>query len=327
MASARLTSFFLPPSAFLLGFALAASAAAQPYPSKPVRVIVPFAPGGGSDLVGRVLAQKLSVALRQQFVPDNRAGAGGRIGTELVAKSPPDGYTLLFATSSVMVIAPAVYASLPFDMPRDFTCISQVASTAYVLITHPSVPVRSVKDLIALAKGRPGKLTYASSGAGALSHLSGELFTTLAGIRMVHVPYKGSSPGTFSVAAGETDTMFSNLLPALPLVKSGRLHALGVTSMKRSSLLPDVPPIRDSMPGFVVEQLYGLLGPAKLPADIVKTLNAETAKAVQAPDTREKLLADGSEVAVSTPEELEKRILAEIAQWSKVIKAAGVRPE
>jgi tripartite-type tricarboxylate transporter receptor subunit TctC len=319
-----------------IGFCLVACAlslaghgvvSAQSYPAKPVRLVVPFAPGGGSDLVGRVLAQKLSASLRQQFVPDNRAGAGGRIGTELVAKSPPDGYTLLFATSSVMVIAPAVYSSLPFDMPSDFTPISQVASTAYVLIAHPTVPARTVKELIALAKSRPGKLTYASSGTGALSHLSGELFTTLAGIKMVHVPYKGSSPGTFSVASGETDTMFSNLLPALPLVKGGRLHALGVTSTKRSSLLPDVPPIRDSMPGFVVEQLYGLLGPAKLPADIVKTLNAETAKAVQAPDTKEKLLADGSEVAVSTPEELEKRIRSEIAQWAKIIKGAGVRAE
>jgi tripartite-type tricarboxylate transporter receptor subunit TctC len=196
-----------------------------------------------------------------------------------------------------------------------------------VLIAHPSVPARSVKELIALAKTRPGKLSYASSGAGSLSHLSGELFTTLAGIKMVHVPYKGSSPGTFSVVSGETDTMFSNLLPALPLLKSGRLHALGVTSTKRSSLLPDVPPIRDSMRGFVVEQLYGLLGPAKLPGDIVKTLNAETAKAMQAADTKEKLLADGSEVEVSTPDELEKRIRSEIAQWSKVIKAAGVKPE
>ena len=322
MLSARNAFWFC-----LFGIALGGSAAAQPYPAKPVRLIVPFAPGGGSDLVGRVLARKLSASLRQQFVPDNRAGAGGRIGTELVAKSPPDGYTLLFGTSSVMVIAPSVYSSLPFDMPRDFTPISLVGSTAYVLIAHPSVPVRNVKDLIALAKSRPGRLTFASSGAGALSHLSGELFTTLAGVKMVHVPYKGSSPGTFSVAAGETDTMFSNLLPALPLVKSGRLRALGVTSTKRSSLLPDVPPIKDSMPGFVVEQLYGLLGPAKLPADIVKLLNTETAKAVQAPDTKEKLLADGSEVAVSTPDELEKRILAEIAQWTKVIRAAGVKPE
>ena len=306
---------------------LGGAAGAADYPARPVRLVVPFAPGGGADLVGRVLSQKLSASLRQQFVVDNRAGAGGRIGTEAVAKSPADGYTLLFATSSVMVIAPALYAKLPFDMPREFTPISLVASTAYVLITHPSVPARSVKELIALAKSRPERLTYASSGVGAFSHLSGELFTTRAGIRMIHVPYKGSSPGTLSVVAGETDTMFSNLLPALPPVRSGRLRALGVTSRSPSTILPGVPAMSSVIPGFVAEQLYGLLGPAGLPRDIVRTLNAETAKGMQAADTREKLLADGSEVALSTPEELEKRIVTEIAQWAKVIKAAGVKPE
>jgi len=306
---------------------LGGAVGAADYPARPVRLVVPFAPGGGADLVGRVLAQKLSASLRQQFVVDNRAGAGGRIGTEAVAKSPADGYTLLFATSSVMVIAPALYAKLPFDMPREFTPISLVASTAYVLITHPSVPARSVKELIALAKSRPDRLTYASSGVGAFSHLSGELFTTRAGIRMIHVPYKGSSPGTLSVVAGETDTMFSNLLPALPPVRSGRLRALAVTSRSPSTILPGVPAMSSVIPGFVAEQLYGLLGPAGLPRDIVRTLNAETAKGMQAADTREKLLADGSEVALSTPEELEKRIVTEIAQWAKVIKAAGVKPE
>ena len=312
---------------FAAGFALAASAGAQSYPAKPVRLVVPFAPGGGADLVGRVLAQKLSAALHQQFVVDNRAGAGGRIGTEAVAKAPADGYTLLLATSSVMIIAPALYSKLPFEMPRDFTPVSLVASTAYVLIAHPSVPARSVKELIALAKKRPGSLTYASSGVGAFSHLSGELFSTLTGIKMVHVPYRGSSPGTFSVVAGETDVMFSNLLPALPPVKSHRLRVLGVTSRGPSSILPGVPAMSSVIPGFVAEQLYGLLGPAGLTREIVRTLNAETAKGMQAPDTREKLLADGSEVAVSTPEELEKSVVAEIAQWTKVIKAAGIKPE
>ena len=306
---------------------LAGGAGAADYPARAVRLVVPFAPGGGSDLVGRVLAQKLSAALRQQFVVDNRAGAGGRIGTEAVAKAPADGYTLLFATSSVMIIAPAFYAKLPFEMPRDFAPISLVGSTAYVLVTHPSVPASSVRELIALAKKRPDRLTYASSGVGAYSHLAGELFTALAGIKMIHVPYKGSSPGTLSVVAGETDAMFSNLLPALTPIKSRRLQALGVTSRTRSTILPDVPLMASVIPDFVVEQLYGLLGPAGLPRDIVRTLNAETAKGMQAADTREKLLADGSEVAVSTPEELEKRIVAEIAQWTKIIKAAGVKPE
>ena len=324
MSSRSWVSLSLATCALCLGYGWAF---AQPYPAKPIRMVVPFAPGGGSDLVGRVLAQKLSVALRQQVVVDNRAGAGGRIGTEAVAKAPADGYTLLLATSSVMVVAPALYVKLPFDMPRDFTPISLVASTAYVLVVHPSVPVRSVKEFIALAKKRPGRLTYASSGVGSFAHLSGELFTTRAGINMIHVPYKGSSPGTLSVVAGETAAMFSNLLPALAPIRGNRLRPLGVTSRERSAILPDVPVMSSVIPGFVAEQLYGLLGPAGLPRDIVRTLNAETARGMQAADTQEKLLADGSEVAVSTPEELEKRIVAEIAQWTKVIKAAGVRPD
>jgi tripartite-type tricarboxylate transporter receptor subunit TctC len=212
-------------------------------------------------------------------------------------------------------------------MPKDFAPISLVASTAYVLVVHPSVPVRSVKDFIALAKRIPGKLTYASSGAGGPAHLSGELFTALAGIRMVHVPYKGSSPGTTSVIAGETDAMFSNLVPALPAIRAGRLRPLGVTSPRGSSILPEVPTLASSLPGFDVEQLYGLLAPAGTPRDIVRRLNAETARAVQGADVKGKLLADGSEVLVSTPEEFEKRIVSEIAKWGKVIKAAGIREE
>ena len=317
-------SFSLFPFLFSLGYGCAI---AQPYPSKPVRMIVPFAPGGGSDLVGRVLAQKLGAALGQQVIVENRAGAGGRIGTEVVAKAPPDGYTLLFATSSVMVTAPALYSKLPFDMPRDFAPVSLAATTAYVLVAHPSVPARSVQDLVGLAKRSPGRLTYASSGAGGPAHLAGELFGALAGVNMIHVPYKGSSPGTLSVVAGETDAMFSNLLPALPAIRGARLRPLGVTSRERSSILPDVPVLASVIPGFVVEQLYALLAPAGTPRAIVTTLNAEVARAMQAADTRERLLADGSEVAVSTPEQLEKRIVAEIAKWSKVIRAAGIKAE
>jgi tripartite-type tricarboxylate transporter receptor subunit TctC len=325
MLSLRNRIYFpLFPFLFSLGYGCAI---AQPYPAKPIRMVVPFAPGGGSDLVGRVLAQKLGAALGQQVIVENRAGAGGRIGTEVVAKAPPDGYTLLFATSSVMVTAPALYSKLPFDMPRDFAPVSLAGITAYLLVAHPSVPARSVKDLISLAKERPGKMTYASSGAGGHSHLAGELLCATARISMIHVPYKGSSPGTLSVVAGETDAMFSNLLPALPAVKSGRLRALGVTSRERSSILPDVPLLASVLPGFVVEQLYALLAPAGTPRAIVTTLNAEVARAMQAADTREKLLADGSEVAVSTPEQLEKRIVAEIAQWAKIIRAAGIKAE
>ena len=303
-------------------------ALAQSYPVKPIRMVVPFAPGGGSDLVGHVLAQKLGPQLGQQVVVDNRAGAGGRIGTELVAKSAPDGYTLLLATSSVMVSAPALYSKLPYDMPKDYSAVSLVAYTTYALVAHPSVPARSVKDLIALAKSRPGRLTYASSGAGGHSHLAGELICSLTGINMIHVPYKGSSPGSLSVMAGETDLMFSNVLPALPAIRSGRLRAIGITSLKRSVLMPEVATVAESgLPGFEVEQLYGLLAPAGTPREIVRRLNEETAKVMQTADIKSRLLADGSEVSVSTPEEFERRIVAEIDKWTKVIKQAGIKED
>lgn len=303
-------------------------AQAQTYPAKPVRLILPFPPGGGTDVVGRLLAQKLGQALGQQVVVENRAGAGGRIGTDLAAKAPPDGYTLLLATSSVMGTGPALYKKLPFDMPKDFAPISLVAYTAYVLVAHPSVPAKSAKALVALAKSKPGGLTYASSGAGGAAHLSGELFSATAGVRMVHVAYKGSSPGMFSVVSGETDLMFSNALPALPQVRNGRLRALGVTTPQRSVLLPEVPTIAESgLAGFEVQQNYGVLAPAGTPREIVARLNQEIGKAMQTEDAKRRLLADGSEVKVSTPQELEKMITAEIAKWSTVIRRAGIKEE
>ena len=301
---------------------------AQGYPSKPVRIIVPFTPGGGTDLMGRLLAQKLASPLGQQLIVDNRAGAGGRIGAELVARSAPDGYTLLLAGSSVMATAPALYAKLQYEMPKDFAPISLVAYTAYVLVVHPSVPARTVKELIALAKSRPGRLTYASSGSGGPAHLSGELFGSMAAVKMIHVPYKGSSPGTLSVIAGETDLMFSNIVAALPSVKSRRLRPLGVTSLLRSTMMPDVPPVAESgLPGFDVRQIYGLLAPAATPREIVARINHEVGKIMQTEDTRSRLLADGTEALVSTPEELERTIVAEIAKWTKVIRQAGIKEE
>jgi len=306
----------------------AAGAQAQSYPAKPIRLILPFPPGGGTDVVGRLLAQKLGQALGQQVIVDNRAGAGGRIGTDLVAKSLPDGYTLLLATSSVMGTGPALYQKLPFDMPKDFAPISLVAYTAYVLVAHPSVPAKSVKDLVMLAKSKPGRLTYASSGAGGAAHLSGELFSAMAGVKMIHVAYKGSSPGMFSVVSGETDLMFSNALPALPQVKNGRLRALGATTPQRSALLPDVPTIAESgLRGFEVQQNYGVLAPAGTPREIVLRLNQEVGKAMRTEDAKSRLLADGSEAKASTPEELERMITVEIAKWSKVIKQAGIKEE
>jgi tripartite-type tricarboxylate transporter receptor subunit TctC len=318
-------------AAGLLLLALAcgnSGAHAQVYPAKTVRLVLPFPPGGGTDVVGRLLAQKLSPLLGQQVIVDNRAGAGGRIGTDLVAKSPPDGYTLLLGTSSVMGTGPALYQKLPFDMPKDFAPISLVAYTAYVLVMHPSVPADSVKSLVAIAKSNPGRLTFASSGAGGAAHLSGELFSAMAGVKMIHVAYKGSSPGMFSVVSGETNLMFTNALPALPQVKSGRLRALAVTTPQRSAILPDVPTVAESgLRGFAVQQNYGVLAPAGTPRDIVNRLNQEIGKVMRTEDARSKLLADGSEAKGSTPEEFEIAIVAEIAMWSKVIKQAGIKEE
>ena len=241
--------------------------------------------------------------------------------------APPDGYTLLLATSSVMVTAPALYRHLPFDMPKSFAPISLLATTAYALVVHPSVPARSVRELVALAQSRPGGLTYASSGTGGPAHLAGELFASMTHAPLTHVPYKGSGPGTLAVVAGETDLMFSNILPALPAVKSGRLRVLGVTSAKRSTLLPGVPTLAEAVPGFEVEQLYALLAPAGTPPEIVNRLGAAAAQAMQASEVKNKLLTDGSEVRMAGPAELEKLIAAEIAKWTTVIRAAGIREE
>jgi tripartite-type tricarboxylate transporter receptor subunit TctC len=304
---------------------LAFSAQAQTYPSKVVRLIVASAPGGGSDLVGRTLASKLGPALGQQVVVDNRPGAGGRIGAELVAKAAPDGHTLLVGTSSLMIIAPSFYAKLPYDMTRDFSPVSLLGFVAYVLVVHPSVPAKSVRELVAIAKARPGRLTFGSAGNGSSSHLAGELFRFQAGLDMVHVPYRASPLATLAIVAGETDLMFSNITPAVPAIRGGRLRPLGVSSLKRSELMPGVATIEESgLPGFRVEQLYGLLAPAGTPRDIVRRLNEEASKAMQSADSRERLRADGSEVMVSSPEEFEKVIAAEIAKWSKVIKQAGI---
>jgi tripartite-type tricarboxylate transporter receptor subunit TctC len=310
----------------LLFAALSTAAGAQAYPTRVIRMIVASSPGGGSDTVGRTLAQKLGSQLGGTIVVDNRAGAGGRIGAEVAAHSPADGYTLLLGTSSLMTVAPALYANLAYQMPKDFSPISLLGTASYVLVVHPSVPATSVKQLVALAKARPGGLTYASSGAGTNNHLAGELFATEAGIKMIHVPYRSSGLATLAVVSGESDLMFSNIVPAVAALRSKRLRPLGIASHKRSPLLPDVATIAESgLPGVVVEQFYALLAPAGTPPDIVRRLNAETAKAMQSEDIRKRLRADGSEVQVSTPEELTQRIVADIRKWEKVARQAGVK--
>ena len=303
-------------------------ARAQVYPSKPIRVIVPFAPGGGADLVGRLVAQKLTESFKQQAIVDNRAGAAGRIGAELVAKAPPDGYTLLMATTSLMITAPALYAKLPYDVQKDFAPVTLLASGSYVLVVHPSVPAKTVRELIAIAKSKKGALNYASSGSGGPAHLAAELFKSMAGVDMTHIAYKGSAPGTMAVLAGETDLMFSNISPAIPAIQSNRLRGIAVTSEKRSSMLPQLPTVAESgLPGFRVETLYAMLAPAATPHDIIALLNAELVKAFDSADVRKRLASDGTEAMVSSPENLGKLIRDETRIWTKVIRDAGIKPE
>jgi len=297
------------------------------YPARAVRMVVPFPAGGGTDVIGRLLAQRLTSSLKQQVIVDNRSGAAGRIGAEYVAKSAPDGYTLLMATTTVIITAQALFPKLPYDSLKDFAPVSPVSTGTYVLVVHPSVPARSVKQLIALAKARPSQLNFASSGPGDTNHLSGELFQLEAGVRLVHVPYKGAGPGTLSVIMGETDLMFSNIVPAMPPVRDGRLRPLGITSAKRSPILPDVPTIAESgLPGFRVETLYAVLAPAGTPAGIVKRLNEATLEALNSADLKERIEADGSQVLPGTPDTLRKIMVSEIDKWTKVIKRAGIKP-
>jgi len=315
--------------AILVALGLPGSALAQEqgYPARALRMVVPFPPGGGTDAIGRLLAQKLTSNLRQQVIVDNRAGAAGRIGTEYVAKCAPDGYTLLMATTTVIITAQALFPKLPYDSLRDFAPVSPVSTGTYVLVVHPSVPARSVEQLIALARSRPGELKFASSGPGDTNHLSGELFQLEAGVRLVHVPYKGAAPGTLSVIMGETDLMFSNIVPAIPPVRDGKLRPLGITSTRRSPLLADVPTIAESgLPGFQVETLYALLAPAGTPSDIVHRLNAAALEALSSADLKHRIEADGSQVLPGTPDALRKIMVAEIDRWTRVIKRAGIKP-
>lgn len=302
-------------------------AAAQSYPARPVRVIVPNAPGSSPDLIARLIAQPLGERLGQQVVVDNRAGAGTMIGGEIAAKSPPDGHTLLMGVAT-LAINPATYKKVPYDALRDFAPITLVASVPGILVVHPSLPARSVKELIALAKARAGEIAFASGGHGSYSHLSLELFNTMAGIRMLHVPYKGSGPAVIDLLAGHVSAMISNALSAIPHVRSGRLRALGVTSAKRAAVMPDVPAIAEAgVPGYESVQWTGLLAPAGTPGEIITRLHKEAASILHSPAMRERLARDGAEPVGGSPEQFAAYLGAETGKWAKVAKAAGIRPE
>ena len=301
---------------------------AQNYPVKPVRLVVPNAPGGGSDTVARIAGDRLGAGLGQQFIVENRAGAGGRTAAEFVARAAPDGYTLLLGTGATLITARALYSDLNYDPEKNFVPISLLATTAYLLVVHPSVPVQNTRMLLDLARARAGGLNYASTGGGSPAHLAGELFQAMGKVKMTHVPYKGSAPGTLSVMQGETDLMFSNLVAALPHVASGRARAIGISSAKRSSLAPNVPSLDESgLPGFDVTQIYCIAAPAGTPEAIVKRLNEEIARRIPSPETRKQLEADGTEVAVSSPQEIRALISSEIAKWTRIVRAAGIKAE
>ncbi len=300
------------------------SAEAQDYPNRPIRLIVPQSAGGSTDLIARLLAQKVGDALGQSVVVDNRPGAGSVNGTDMAAKAAPDGYTLLTVAAS-FTITPALHKELPFDSVRDFVPISQTATLPHILIVHPSVPLKSVKDLIALAKAKPGQLNVATSGIATSTHLAAELFMHLTGTNMVTVPYKGGSPSMTAMLAGQCQLNFAAISTAIPHVRSGKVRALAVSSAKRSIAAPEYPTIAEAgVPGYEHSSWVGLLAPAKTPRAIVNRLTAEAVKAAEAPDTKPYLLKFGMEPVGSSSAEFAKLIKTEIAKWQKVVKAAGI---
>ena len=306
----------------------AQSAFGQSYPTKPVRIIVAQAPGAQSDLFARLLGQKLSESLGQSVIADPRPGAGGAIGAELAAKAAPDGHTLLMATNSTHGSNPVLYAKLPYDPVKDFTPIVLTVGTPYVLTVHPSLPVTTLKQLIAFAKSKPGQLNYASAGNGSTHHLCGELLKSMSGTDIVHVPYKGGPPATMAVLGGEMSMHFSTIAALQTYIRNGRLKALGVTTAARASLLPDIPTMSEAgLPGFEMLSWFGLLGPAATPRAIVARLNAETIKALNTPDMKSAIAAQGAEIMAGTPEQFADHIKSEIARIGKIAKAAGIRAE
>jgi tripartite-type tricarboxylate transporter receptor subunit TctC len=302
----------------------ASAALAQAYPNKPIKLIVPFAPGGFTDVVARILGQKLSVSLGQPFVIENKAGAGSTIGTDFVAKAAPDGYTLVMV-STTHVISPAIYPKLPYDPIKSFTPVGKLVDSAYVLMVNPKVPVNSVADYIALAKAQPDKIHYASSGNGSSQHLMGGMFASMTGTKLIHVPYKGSSGAASDLVAGIVESSFAGVPNAMAQVPAGRLKALAVTTAKRIPQLPDVPTMQEAgVPGYEASVWLGLLAPVGTPKEIVARLNAEIAKVMNSPETKKELYAAGVESDISSPEALGALMNREMERWGKVIKDAGI---
>jgi tripartite-type tricarboxylate transporter receptor subunit TctC len=309
----------------LLVLAAAAASHAQPYPAKPVRIVVGFAAGGPTEVAARLLAQKLAEKWGQPVVVDARTGAGGNIATEIVAKAPADGYTLLVAAFA-HAVNPALYANLPFDTGKDFAPVALLIISANVLAVHPSLPARSVRELVALAKAKPGALTYGSAGIASASHLAGELLNSVAGIRLAHVPYKGAAPASVDLVGGHISAAFPGISLTLPHAKAGRLRLLGVTGLKRSDSMPELPTIAEAgVAGFEVLSWYGLLAPAGTPAELVARLNQDATRGLREPDSVERVRALGAEAATSTPAEFGAYLKNEMTKWAKVVRFAGIQ--
>lgn len=304
--------------------ALPTISSAQQYPSKPVRLIIPFAPGGGNDILGRLIGGKLSELMKQQFIIDNRAGAGGSIGADLAAKAAPDGYTLVIGHIGTLAVNPTLYKSLPYNPETDFQPISLFAKVANMMVVHPSLPVKSVKDFITLAKGRPKELSYGSGGTGGAGHLATEYFNLMAKVHILHVPYKGTGPALIDLLSGQTQMVFAGIPGIVGHVKAGKLRPLGVSTGSRLAIFPDVPTIGETVTGYEATQWYGVLAPAGTPATVVSRLNAGIIKSIQDPKVKERLVASGSEPFTSSPEEFAAYISKEIKNWAPVIIAAGI---
>ena len=308
--------------------AFGGSALAQTWPAKPVRLIVPYPPGGSADILARAIGQKLADGIGQSVVIDNRPGAGTAIGAEAAARSAPDGYTIMLGTVSSHAINPALNPTLKYDPVKDFAPVSLVASIPFALVVHPSLPVNTVKELVALAKAKPAALNFSSAGNGTSNHLAGELFKSMTGTYMVHIPYKGSAPALNDLIAGQVQLMFDLVLTTAPHVRSGAVRAIAVTGRERSSALPGVPTVAESgVPGYEVSAWFGFFAPAGTPAAIVTALNAETVKAMRLPDLRDRLASQGADAVTDTPEQFAAYVKEELGKWTRVVKASGMKAD
>jgi len=315
-------------SVFAVACALVVAPALAAYPDKPIRLIMPYPAGGSIDTAGRAVAQKLADTFSQQIVIDNRTGAGGVIGTETAARAVPDGYTLVIGGTGTLALSPHLHRNLPYDPMRDFAPVTMLIASPYVIVVHPSVAANNVKELIALAKAKPGQINYASGGAGSAPHFASEMFNTAAGVKLTHVPYKGSTPGVIDLIGGQVQVMFTGIPSVLAYIKSNRVRALGVTGKARTAALPDVPTVIESgVPGYVVSPWFGLLVPARTPHAVIATLHRETVKVLRSPALLERFAVEGVDPVGDTPEHFAAYIKEEIVKWGKVVKDTGMRVE